>query len=119
MSNGAQLTTPTLLFDQNLSPRLVSRLTDISPGALHVSQLGLDRASDLAVWEYARVHDCTLVTKDADFSDLSVLRGAPPKVLWLRLGNCATTDIEQALRRGYDAIVAFFQNPTLGILEII
>ena len=46
---------PTLLFDQNLSPRLVNRLADVFPGALHVAQIGLDRASDLAVWEYTRM----------------------------------------------------------------
>jgi predicted nuclease of predicted toxin-antitoxin system len=115
----ASLTMPILLFDQNLSPRLISRLADLFPGAPHVSQIGLDRATDLAVWEYARTHDCALVTKDSDFNDLSVLRGVPPKVLWLRLGNCTTTDIEQTLRRGHDEIVAFFQDPALGVLELI
>jgi predicted nuclease of predicted toxin-antitoxin system len=62
---------PTLPFDQNLSPRLVSRLADLLPGAQHVAQIGLDRASDLDVWEYARTHECIIVTKDADFNDLS------------------------------------------------
>jgi len=110
---------PTLLFDQNLSPLLVNRLADLFPGALHVAQIGLDRASDLAVWEYARSHDCALVSKDADFNDLSVLRGSPPKVLWLRLGNCTTSDIEQTLRAAHSEIVAFFSDPALSILELV
>jgi predicted nuclease of predicted toxin-antitoxin system len=74
---------PILLFDQNLSPQLVTRLADLFPGALHVAQIGFDRASDLAVWEYARLQDCALVTKDTDFNDLSLLRGSPPEALWL------------------------------------
>jgi predicted nuclease of predicted toxin-antitoxin system len=110
---------PILLVDQNLSPRMVHRLADPFLGALHVAQNGLDRASDLAVWEYARAHDCALVTKDADFNDLSVLRGSPPKVLWLRLGNCTTNDIEQTLRRAHPEIVAFLGDPTLSILELV
>lgn len=110
---------PTLLFEQNLSPQLINRLADLFPGALHVAQVGLDRASALAVWEYARIHDCALVTKDADFNDLSVLRGFPPKVLWLRLGNCTTDDIEQMLRRAHPEIVAFLSDPHLGVLELV
>ena len=110
---------PTLLFDQNLSPRLVNHLADLFPGALHVAQIGLDRASDLAVWEYARLHNCALITKDTDFNDLSLLRGSPPKVLWLRLDNCTTDDIEQALRRAHSEIVAFLGDPALSILELV
>lgn len=96
-----------LLFDQNLSPRLVQRLTDLYPETTHVSLVGLDRASDAAVWEYAWTTNSIIVTKDADFSDIIVLRGFPPKVLWLRLGNCTTIDIEQALRRAHAQITAF------------
>src|SRR5262249_4877800 len=76
---------------QNVSPRLVSRLADIFPGALHVAQVGLERATDLAVWEYARGirsrASLRLVTKGVDFNDLSVLCGPPPKVIRLRLGG--------------------------------
>ena len=85
-----------LLLDQNLSPRLVHRLADLYPDAAHVSLVGLDRASDGEVWDYAQANDCIIVTKDADFSDMSVLRGHPPKIIWLRLGNCTTSDVEQS-----------------------
>lgn len=71
-----------LLFDHNLSPRLVSRPADRYPDASHTSLAGLDRATDIAVWLYAQAHAYTIVTKDADFSDASVLRGFPPKVIW-------------------------------------
>jgi len=65
-----------LLFDQNLSPTLVQRLSDLYSDASHVSLVGLDRASDEAVWSYALTNDYIIVTKDADFSDASVVRAS-------------------------------------------
>jgi predicted nuclease of predicted toxin-antitoxin system len=106
------------LFDHNLSPCLVSRLADLYPHTNHTSLSGLDRATDSGVWAYARVHGYVIVTKDIDFSDVSVLRGFPPKVIWIRLGNCTTSDLENALRRSYAAIVEFINDPTVGVLEI-
>ena len=64
-----------LLFDQNLSPRLVERLADIYPGSVHVSTIGMSTAFDIAIWEYARQHDYIIVTKDVDFSELGLLQG--------------------------------------------
>ena len=63
------------LFDQNLSPHLVVRLADVFPDSQHVFQCGLDRASDSDIWTYAHDHECIIVTKDADFNELSALRG--------------------------------------------
>lgn len=108
-----------LFLDQNLSPRLVHRLADVYADATHVSLVGLDRATDSAVWEYARANDCTIVTKDADFSDMSVLLGHPPKVIWLRLGNCTTNDVEQTLRRASVQTAAFAMDTTVGVLELV
>jgi predicted nuclease of predicted toxin-antitoxin system len=107
-----------LLFDHNLSPQLVKRLSDVFPDANHVAPAGLAEASDVSVWLYARDHGCTIVTKDSDFSDLSVLRGSPPKVIWLRLGNCTTRQIEDALRRNHDEVVFFVSDPAATVLEI-
>jgi predicted nuclease of predicted toxin-antitoxin system len=108
-----------LLFDQNLSPKLVQRLRDVYPNASHVSLSGLDRASDEAVWSYARTHDYVIVTKDSDFSDAAVLRGVPPKVVWLRLGNCTTADVEQALRHAQRVLEDLQADAGLGVLEIL
>jgi predicted nuclease of predicted toxin-antitoxin system len=107
-----------VLFDHNLSPRLVNRLADLCHDATHASLVGLGRATDLEVWEYAAANGYANVTKDSDFSDISVLRGAPPKVIWLRLGNCTTSDVEQALRRAHPAIVDFLNDPTADVLEL-
>ena len=107
-----------LLFDQNLAPNLVHRLADVFPGSSHVHVLGLDRASDDEVWNHARDYDFILVTKDADFSDLVTLRGFPPKVVWLRLGNCTTAQVESLLRLHSDVIRQMSSDPTVGILSL-
>ena len=96
-----------LLFDEPLSEALVDLLGDLFPESEHVRQIAVGGADDSAVWELAREHDCMLVTKDEDFHRLSVLRGAPPKVIWIRLGNCTTRDVADLLRHHHDAVVRF------------
>lgn len=73
-----------LLFDQNLSPKLANRLADLFPDSSHVQSGGLDCASDERVWEYALRNGFAIVSKDEDYNNLSVLRGSPPKVIWLQ-----------------------------------
>lgn len=107
-----------LLFDHNLSPRLVNRVADLFPGASHAALVGLDRASDADVWAYAQTNDYIIVSKDSDFGDMSVLRGFPPRMILLRLGNCKTGDIESALRSSHAAITSFAQDPVAGVLEV-
>ena len=108
-----------LLFDQNLSPRLVERLSDVFPGSAHVADLGLDRADDVAVWEHARSDNYTIVTKDADFGELSVVRGFPPKVVWVRIGNCTTAQIETILRMYQNVIESLQVDPEVGTLVML
>jgi len=93
-----------LLFDQNISPFLASRLADIFPESVHVQDVGLDRADDVAVWNYARANSCIIVSKDSDFHERSVVSGAPPKVVWIRRGNCSTDTIEQLMRTHVDDV---------------
>lgn len=107
-----------LLFDQNLSPKLVTRLVDLFPGSAHVESAALDRASDDEVWDHARLHGLTIVSKDEDYSELSALRGVPPKVLWLQLGNCTTTEVEDAIRARFPDIEAFECDPFCGYTRV-
>ena len=107
-----------LLFDQNLSPRLVKQLVDLFPNSNHVFPLGLDQAEDIEVWEYAKLNDFVLVTKDADFGDISILRGFPPKVIWIRRGNCKTSHIEQILRDNFNIVEQFETDQTLGLITL-
>ena len=107
-----------LLFDQNLSPKLVDRLADLFPGSLHVLSDGLDCSSDDEIWEYARLNGFAIVSKDADYNNLSVIRGSPPKVVWLLLGNCRTARVEAVFRNRFADIEAFEQDPSIGTLAL-
>ena len=107
-----------LLFDEQLSEGLVTAIHDLFPDSLHVRLLGKGGASDLVIWQLAREHGCVLVTKDEDFHRLSVLRGAPPKVVWLRTGNCATAEIVQLLRDRADQVRTFELQSEVTFLEL-
>jgi predicted nuclease of predicted toxin-antitoxin system len=82
-----------LLFDENLSPKLPRLLESQFPGSAHVRECGLKGRADQAVWEYARDHGFTLVSKDGDFHHRSLLLGPPPKLVWLCLGNCTRDEL--------------------------
>jgi predicted nuclease of predicted toxin-antitoxin system len=107
-----------LLFDHNLSPRLVNNFADLYPNSQHLFLLEMDRDEDITIWEYARQQNYTIVTRDSDYNDLSLVRGFPPKVIWIRRGNCSTREIENMLRAATADIQEFFQNPGLGILTL-
>jgi predicted nuclease of predicted toxin-antitoxin system len=96
-----------LLFDANLSPRLIALLRDVFPGSVHVSDVGDLAADDLSIWNHARDHGFTIVSKDSDFHRMSFVLGAPPRVIWLRIGNCATAVVEHVLRRRLPEIELF------------
>jgi predicted nuclease of predicted toxin-antitoxin system len=107
-----------LLFDEQLSEDLLGLLRDVFPGSLHVRDLGAGGAADLAVWQLAQERDCILVTKDEDFHRLSVMQGAPPKVIWLRLGNCTTDEVAELLRRHAIDIGQFDGQAEITVLEL-
>jgi predicted nuclease of predicted toxin-antitoxin system len=107
-----------LLFDHNLSPRLVLILADLYPNSQHVFPLQMDRDDDRLIWDYALQNEYIIVTRDSDYNDLSLIRGFPPKVIWIRRGNCSTKEIEVILRSSTQDIHDFFQNPSLGILTL-
>ena len=107
-----------LLFDHNLSPKLVFLLAEQYPGSSHIASVALDKASDNDVWTYARASGFSIVTKDSDFNDLLLMRGFPPKVIWLRLGNCTTRQVADVLRSSYGVVEEFLASEEIGILEL-
>lgn len=107
-----------LLFDQNLSPKLAARLADLYSGSEHVADAGLDRAMDGDVWAHAKQKGLAIVSKDSDFSEMSVLRGFPPNVVWIRRGNCSTTEIEEMLHENRDAVEQLGEDPETGVLAL-
>ncbi len=96
-----------LLFDQNLSHRLVGALADVYLDCQHVRNIGLKEAPDTAVGEYARGNGYAIVSKDSDFHQRSLLLGFPPKIVWVKLGNYSTNDVERLLRAHLEHINEF------------
>ena len=80
-----------LLFDQNLSPRLKKTLRALYPESIHLRDVGLESADDVVVWAYAKDHEFVIASKDSDSRQLSFAFGHPPKVIWIRRGNCSTS----------------------------
>ena len=99
-----------VLLDENISPHLVAALSDVFPRAVHVRDIGLARATDAAIWVYARDRGLTIVSKDSDFHQGASFGGPPPKVIWIRRGNCSTADIKALLRSNRTEILAFGAN---------
>jgi predicted nuclease of predicted toxin-antitoxin system len=99
-----------LLFDENLSPRLVVLLADVYHDSVHVHQCGLGGADDSAIWEYAKKHGFSIVSKDSDFQERTILVGSPPKVVWLRTNNCASEDVANVLRAAAPDVQRFIDN---------
>ena len=107
-----------LQFDHHLSHKLVQRLADIFPASTQTRLLGFSTAGDPEIWQHAQQNGFAIVTLDADFSDLSVLRGHPPKVIWLRCGNSTVAEVEALLRANTERILAFDADAQAGCLEI-
>lgn len=107
-----------LLFDQNLSPRLVHLLAAEFPVSQHVRDAGLATASDPAIWAYATAQGLMIVSKDSDFQHRALLLGHPPKVVWVRLGNCPTSAVVALLRARQSDLLAFEADPTVSLLAL-
>lgn len=105
-----------LLFDENVSPRLTQMLSGVFPECSHVRSAGLRGAEDRQIWEYARREGFTIVSKDTDFRERSYVEGAPPKVVWLDVGNAGTQAIEGLLRREHDRIERFGESEESSVL---
>ncbi len=107
-----------LLFDENLSPKLSRLLSDLFPDSLHVRDVGMEATNDSIVWDYAKENDFMIISKDSDMHDLSLVFGNPPKVIWLRLGNCSTLQVENLLRRDYNVIKLFYEDQSVSLLAL-
>jgi predicted nuclease of predicted toxin-antitoxin system len=107
-----------LLLDENLSERLVRTLAPRFPDSLHVRTVRMGGASDSDIWNLAVRESCVLVTRDEDFVSLSVVRGPPPKVVWLNVGNTRADAITRLMLGSADAIEGFVAHPDSGFLAL-
>ena len=108
-----------LLFDQNISPKIIKQLDADFPGSRHVRHVGLEDASDSIIFDYAKLNNLSIVTFDSDFVDLNIVRGIPPKIIWLKTGNLTTRSISEMLKKNVAIIIEFLESEDNGILEII
>jgi predicted nuclease of predicted toxin-antitoxin system len=107
-----------LLFDENLSPRLVGLLASAYPGSQHVDSIGLRGQPDRAIRDYAREHSLIIVSKDNDFRQLSFLLGPPPKVIWLAVGNAGTQAIARLLLTRLETVREYWDDRKAGLLVL-
>lgn len=84
-------------------------LRDLYPGSAHVHECALGSASDGEIWEYAKASDFTIVSKDSDFEERSIVSGAPPKIIWVRTGNCGSAEVESLLRAAFPRMKRFIE----------
>ncbi len=107
-----------LLLDENLSDRIILQITDLYPDSKHVKTLALIQSEDVLIWEYAKLNNFVIVSKDSDFHQRSLLYGHPPKFIYLRVGNCSTSKIVQILRDSYATISRFEELEQESILVL-
>ena len=107
-----------LLFDENLSHKLATLLSDLFPDSTHVRNVGLKSSDDPNVWKFAVDNSFVIVSKDADMHDRSLVFGYPPKVIWVRLGNCSTSDVKNLLRKHSELIQTFNDDEFASFLAL-
>jgi predicted nuclease of predicted toxin-antitoxin system len=105
-----------LLLDENLSRKLVLRISDLFPDSSHVLAEGLHQAADSSIWKFAQEKNFTIVTADADFYELATTLGSPPKVIWLRGCNYPTSVAEELIRHNAIRIAAFLDDSEQVVL---
>jgi predicted nuclease of predicted toxin-antitoxin system len=104
-----------LLLDQNLPKALLSILLPHFPMSAHVADLELTRATDEALWTRARAIGFEIATRDSDFLDIAELRGPPPKILLLRLGNVSVAGLLAIVQPLVATLPSLLQESSLGV----
>ena len=108
-----------VLIDQNISFRIVSQISDLFPGVSHVKSLGLIDAKDFDIFMFARKEGFqAILTQDEDFYAHLLEHGTPPKIIWIRTGNCTTALLSEVLHRNAAIIFSFFEDDNADCLEI-
>jgi predicted nuclease of predicted toxin-antitoxin system len=107
-----------LLLDQNISRRVAAAFDVYGLEIRHVSFFGLESATDRHIWDFAKDRGYAIVSKDADFHHMSFTFGAPPKTIWLKLGNCSTREITVNISRNLSAIAAFVGDADSSLMVI-
>lgn len=108
-----------LLLDENISRRVVPFIQELYPESTQVALVGLENTDDKLIRQYAVENDWVIVTKDADFYDMTVLYGQPPKLIWLKMGNQSKTATIKALQDNHPAIMQALIADDKACIEIL
>jgi predicted nuclease of predicted toxin-antitoxin system len=108
-----------LLFDQNISPKIIKKIPSELLECQQVRFVGLEDKSDSEIFEFAKIEGFALVTFDADFVDLNALRGTPPKIIYLNTGNLTTLKVSDLILNNLLSIQNYLNSETDDILELI
>lgn len=107
-----------LLFDQNISHKVLSSIWKLFPWSSHVYLLWFHTASDHEIWQYAKINNYTIVTQDSDFYNKSLLFWFPPKIIWIRTWNISTDSIITLFKDNHYDIHKFEHNANIWCMEI-
>ena len=108
-----------LLLDANLSWRLISILKKTFGDCTHVNNTPLSHpAKDSEIWHFAKEHEYTIITQDSDFLNLLEIKGFPPKVILVKVGNINTEQMKAILLQAKNSIIELHNNDEYGLLEI-
>ena len=107
-----------LLIDENVSFRIITRLEAYFETVVHVSSLSNKVMTDRDIWNYAKQHQFIIVTYDEDFYDQQLLKGFPPKLIWLRFGNAKTLQIAEKLIAHITEINTLYLDENIGVIEV-
>ncbi len=107
-----------LLFDQNISYKIKNALAENFPESVHVSDIRMQTSTDSEIWEYAKENHLTIVTKDSDYFDSSMLLGSPPKVIWVNVGNSSTLNLINILKSNAHKVNEFIESTDSTCLKL-
>jgi len=109
-----------LLLDANISWRLIPVMEEHFGECIHVDDIPelSFPAKDTKIWQYAKDNGYAIITHDNDFNDLIAIRSFPPKIIWLRTGNCNRKSTSDILVRSKQSILEFLKSDESGLLEI-
>ena len=108
-----------LLFDQNISHRILGKLPPDFADCQQVRTVGLEDSSDINIFNYAKENDFAVVTFDSDFVDLNTLHSTPPKIIYLNTGNLSTNHISELILDNILTIKQYLDSDSDSILELI
>jgi predicted nuclease of predicted toxin-antitoxin system len=108
-----------VLIDQNISYRIVPQIESLFDFLTHVKFLGWIDWNDHDIFMTARDQKYdAVITLDEDFNKLLLQHGTPPKIIWIKTGNCSTSKLVEVITTHGQIILDFLSDDTYDCLEL-